>query len=154
MLSSARSQLGEAGLDVSLVVGDAVRPPFPPESFDVVISRSVIWTLREPGTAFSNWHALLRPGGRVVAIYGLDPSPVVEPAQGEEPGLFERHYTSETRTALPAMRLRDHDSLRRIAERGGFVDVTVTALEEVRGWETSPGSDLPYALIARRPVPA
>ena len=44
----------------------------------------------------------------------------------------------------------DHDYLLGVAATAGFVDVTVTPLEVVRGWETSPGSDLPYALVGYR----
>lgn len=155
MLHSARSGIERAGMAVSFVTGDAVRPPFPPESFDIVISRSLIWTLREPAAAFRSWHRLLRPGGRVVAIYGLGPAEADEPEQTEtavegSTGLFERHYTKETRAALPGMRLVDHAPLIRMAEASGFVDATVTSLEAVRGWETSPGSELPYALVGHR----
>jgi SAM-dependent methyltransferase len=152
MLEAAREGSAGSGLDVRFVVGDAVRPPFPPECFDVVISRSVIWTLREPLLAFRNWHALLRPGGRVVAIYGLEASTPEDAGSADEPeGLFEQHYTRETRAALPAMRLREHDPLLQMAERAELLDVTTTPLEVVRGWETSPGSDLPYALVGWRP---
>lgn len=88
-----------------------------------------------------------------MAIYGLSaaeqpdgPAPEVDDA----PALFSRHYTSETRAALPAMRLFDHEPLRRAAEQAGLVGVTETPLERVKGWETSPGSDLPYALVGHR----
>ncbi len=139
---------------ITFAAGDAVAPVFPAGSFDVVVSRSLLWTLREPETAFRNWYQLLRPGGRVVAVYGLSPF-MPGTASGhdrdDEPGWFERHYTPETRAALTAMHLSDHDYLLDLAAAAGFVDVTVTPLEVVRGWETSPGSDLPYALVGYRP---
>jgi len=69
-----------------------------------------------------------------------------------EPGLFDRHYTAETRTALPAMHLSDHEPLLQAAGSAGFRDLSATALNMVRGWETSPGSDLPYALVGYRPA--
>lgn len=52
-------------------VGDAVAPPFAPESFEVIVSRHVLWTLRDPELAFQNWKRLLAPGGTLVAIDGL-----------------------------------------------------------------------------------
>ncbi len=155
MLNSARLQLPRAGLPVTLMVGDAVDPPFPAASFDVVISRSVLWTLREPATAFANWHRLLRPGGRVVAIYGLADRPPrpADPDQDAEPtGLFPRTYTASVRAALPAMALTAHGPLVWIAKDAGFVGLTTSPLTVVRGWETSPGSVLPYALVGRRRV--
>ncbi len=144
------------GLAITFAVGDAVAPAFPAETFDAVVNRSLLWTLREPETAFRNWYQLLEPGGRVVAVYGLSPLMPTGPAsddedRSDEPGLFERCYTPETRAALTAMQLSDHDYLLGVAATAGFVDVTVTPLEVVRGWETSPGSDLPYALVGYRP---
>lgn len=69
-----------------------------------------------------------------------------------EPGLFDRRYAAETRTALPTMHLSDHEPLLRAAASAGFRNLSATALDMVRGWETSPGSDLPYALVAYRSV--
>jgi SAM-dependent methyltransferase len=145
------------GLAITFAVGDAVDPPFPAGSFDVVVSRSVVWTLRQPELAFRNWYKLLTPGGRMVAIYGLSaaagspPPPDVDAEySGHEPTLFERHYTPKTREELPAMYLTGHELLVTAAGAAGFRDVAVIPLEMVRGWETSPGSDLPYALSATR----
>jgi SAM-dependent methyltransferase len=150
-VSSARDR----GLAITFAVGDAVDPPFPAGSFDVVVSRSVLWTLRQPELAFRNWYELLTPGGRMVAIYGLSAAAESEPPpdakdSGHEPALFERHYTPETREELTAMYLTGHESLVTAADAAGFRDVAVIPLEMVRGWETSPGSDLPYALSATR----
>lgn len=141
---------------VTFTVGDAVDPPFPRRSIDAVISRSLLWTLRELDQAFRSWYELLRPGGRVVAIYGLAPSqhqaPTPDPdLVNKEPGFFERYYTPETQAALPAIHLPDHEVVIRAATAAGFREVRTTALEMVRGWETSPGSDLPYALVGFRP---
>ncbi len=129
------------GLAITFAVGDAVAPAFPAGSFDAVVSRSLIWTLREPERAFGNWWTLLRPGGRVVAIFGLTPA---EATPGEGP------YTAQTRAQLPTMHLTDHEVLVRIATAAGFRDVRAIALQALRGWETSPGSDLPYALVGYR----
>jgi len=129
------------GTGITFAVGDAVAPTFPAESFDAVVSRSLIWTLREPARAFGNWWTLLRPGGRVVAIFGLTPA---EATAGNGP------YTAQTRAQLPAMHLADHEVLVRIATAAGFRGVRAIALDALRGWETSPGSDLPYALVGYR----
>lgn len=97
------------------------------------------------------------PGGRMVAIYGLSAAAGSEPPpdadaedSGHEPSLFERHYTPETREELTAMYLTGHESLVTAADAAGFRDVEVIPLENFRGRETSPGSDLPYALSATR----
>lgn len=154
--SSAVSR--ETELEIAFTVGDAVDPPFQAASFDAVVSRSLLWTLREPARAFASWFRLLRPGGRVVAIYGLSSSAEEashqrsdEEQSAANADFFTRHYTPAVRAALPAIELRDCEWLFRVAAEAGLCDVRAIPLEVVRGWETSPGSDLPYALVGRRP---
>jgi SAM-dependent methyltransferase len=73
MLQIARSKcVSPAAPDFQL--GDAADPDFPASSFDVVISRHLVWTLLDPVRAFCNWRTLLRPGGRVIAIDSLNPA--------------------------------------------------------------------------------
>ena len=147
----------DCGLAITFAVGDAVDPPFPERTFDVVVSRSLLWTLRRPELAFRNWYKLLAPGGRMVAIYGLSAAAGLElppdagaKDSGQEPTFFERHYTPDVREQLTAMYLADHQPLVTAAEAAGFRDVEVIPLEMVQGWETSPGSYLPYALSGTR----
>lgn len=128
-------------------------------------SRSLVWTLRELDTAFANWFQLLVPAGRVVAIYGLiDPDTAEtdetgtdesaadtgEGAASEAGNLLTEYYTPATTAALPAMRLETHDRLVAAADAAGFTDINVATLDTVRGWEASPGSQQPYALIGHR----
>jgi ubiquinone/menaquinone biosynthesis C-methylase UbiE len=50
------------------VRGDVSRLPFPDGHFDMVISRSVIEHLEDPGLVFREFSRVLRPGGKVVVI--------------------------------------------------------------------------------------
>ena len=70
MLDMARQKAAEAGLDIRFETGDAEQAPFPAASFDLVISRHVLWTLPHPEAAIEDWIRVLRPGGRLVVIDG------------------------------------------------------------------------------------
>lgn len=48
------------------VVGDGENPDFDCESFDVVITRNLTWTLPHPVDAYKNWHKLLKKGGVLI----------------------------------------------------------------------------------------
>jgi SAM-dependent methyltransferase len=48
--------------------GDLSRLPFPSEHFDMVISRSVVEHLEDPGKVFREFYRVLRPGGKVVIV--------------------------------------------------------------------------------------
>jgi len=50
------------------VRGDLSRLPFPAGHFDVVISRSVIEHLEDPGAVFREFSRVLRPGGKVILV--------------------------------------------------------------------------------------
>ncbi|WP_240641192.1 class I SAM-dependent methyltransferase [Nocardioides ferulae] len=56
--------------DVSVTCADAARPPLSPGTYDVVLSRHVLWALPDPADVLARWVALLAPGGRLVLIEG------------------------------------------------------------------------------------
>ncbi|WP_433237159.1 class I SAM-dependent methyltransferase [Streptosporangium sp. CA-135522] len=71
MVGQARRKLTEAGFDAVMMVGDASNPPAAAgTSFDVILSRHLLWTLPDPEDALRRWIGLLRPGGRLVLIEG------------------------------------------------------------------------------------
>lgn len=65
MLSRAGHAAADAGVDVTLAVGDAQAPDFPPGSFDLVTAGLVLFFLADPIGALRAYGRLLRPGGRV-----------------------------------------------------------------------------------------
>ncbi|MFC4015015.1 class I SAM-dependent methyltransferase [Nonomuraea purpurea] len=71
MVERARQKLVAAGFDAVMAVGDASDPsPQAGTSFDVVLSRHLLWTLPDPEAALRRWIGLLRPGGRLVLVEG------------------------------------------------------------------------------------
>jgi ubiquinone/menaquinone biosynthesis C-methylase UbiE len=82
MLAEARRKAAQQNSPVRFEEADAERLPFPAASFDLAISRHVLWTLPHPEAAIDEWIRVLRPGGRLVVIDGqFNPGFLVEPSQ-------------------------------------------------------------------------
>jgi len=75
MLAEARRKAAEQGAAISFEEADAEQLSFAPGSFDLVVSRHVLWTLPHPQAAIDEWKRVLRPGGRLAVIDGqFDPN--------------------------------------------------------------------------------
>ena len=81
MLVEARRKAAERGVSVRFEEADAEQLPFPPRSFDLAISRHVLWTLPHPEAAIDEWMRVLRPGGRLVVVDGQFDAGAAPPAQ-------------------------------------------------------------------------
>ena len=80
-LSCAKESLGTEGTCAKEVgscefyVMDAENPEFPDETFDLVISRNLTWTLPRADLAYTQWKRVLKQGGILIntdADYGED----------------------------------------------------------------------------------
>lgn len=63
MLEEARDQAFQQGLDIVFREMDAQNLSYAEESFDVVLSRNLTWTLPEPEKAYGEWYRVLKKGG-------------------------------------------------------------------------------------------
>jgi SAM-dependent methyltransferase len=70
MVARARAKADAAGVSVDLTVGDAQAPGLPPASYDVVLSRHVLWAMDDPALALDRWLALLASGGTLLLVEG------------------------------------------------------------------------------------
>ena len=83
MLALARRKAAAQGLAIRFEEGDAENLPFAPGSFDLAISRHVLWTLPHPEAAVDEWIRVLRPGGRLVVVDGAQYNDATAPPQRE-----------------------------------------------------------------------
>src|SRR5437867_4115308 len=83
MLAAARGKAEAAGLQIRFEAGDAEQLRFLPHSFDLVISRHVLWTLPHPEAAIDEWIRVLRPGGRLAVVDGSQYNDASAPPQHE-----------------------------------------------------------------------
>lgn len=70
MIAEARRKATERGASIRLEEADAEQLPFPDASFDLVMSRHLLWTLPHPEAAIDEWVRVLRPDGRLVIVDG------------------------------------------------------------------------------------
>lgn len=66
MLSHARNNAKHLGVNPEFLAMDVNQLEFEEESFDVIVSRNVTWTLEHPEKVYTEWKRLLKPGGKIL----------------------------------------------------------------------------------------
>ncbi|MBU0994902.1 MAG: class I SAM-dependent methyltransferase [Proteobacteria bacterium] len=80
--------------DIDFHTGDAEALTFPDHSFDVVVSRNLLWTLPNPEKAIAEWKRVMKPGGTLVISDGLWNNVTWREAHKIIPRLFKGNVTS------------------------------------------------------------
>jgi len=70
MLDIARNKAKNVAPAPRFTEGDVAAPALPAGSFDVVLSRHVLWAMPDPQAALLSWSRLLRPGGQLLLVEG------------------------------------------------------------------------------------
>ncbi|WP_339683951.1 class I SAM-dependent methyltransferase [Gimesia maris] len=132
MISAGREAAKERGLTVDFVEADVEAPPFPENTFDIISSRAVLFTLPHPGYAVAQWIRLLKPGGVLVLIGENNPTDPEKlkrqhrPAPGWEP---DEAY----RNALEQLPFRSHTDgmVRVVMEAAGLRNIQNLPMQSV-----------------------
>ena len=120
MLAEARRKAAERGVSIRFEEGDAEQLPFGPGSFDLIVSRHVLWTLPHPEAAIDEWVRVLRPGGRLAVIDGqFDPGFLVH--QRENARTSDEYAASGDQ--LPFLGGRPRQEIETLLEAHGLVNV-------------------------------
>ncbi|MBP5743869.1 MAG: class I SAM-dependent methyltransferase, partial [Oscillospiraceae bacterium] len=88
MVQRAEHMAAVLGLKADFQIMDAETPSFEPESFDVLVTRNLTWTLPHVDKAYRAWYRLLAPGG-VLINFDADYYTALEEAEDVE--LPENH---------------------------------------------------------------
>jgi ubiquinone/menaquinone biosynthesis C-methylase UbiE len=158
MLEAGQKAAVERGISITFIEGDADQPPFPKESFDVVSSRFVVFTLAHPGYAIRRWLELLRPDGLLVFIGHDHPS---EPRQHHRDGNHKWNAPERHREALSQLPFVNHTSkeLSVVMEAVGLRDIRRVAMDKVVSAraklkktrpESRPYEHVPFILVGRK----
>lgn len=70
MMARARRKSDETNASIRFLTRDAEETMEPDDSYDVIITRHLVWTLTDPDKAFADWMRILKPGGRLLIIDG------------------------------------------------------------------------------------
>jgi ubiquinone/menaquinone biosynthesis C-methylase UbiE len=128
MIEEARRKAGQRGVDVRFEDGDADSLRFAPASFDLVISRHLLWTLPHPEAAIGEWIRVLRPGGRLVVVDGqFDVSAPVSPAGGARASAEYAAIGDQ----LPFLEGRSREDIVRLLEAHGLRQVGSDPLHDL-----------------------
>ena len=128
MLAEARKKAAAQGLAVRFEEGDAEQLPFAAGSFDLVMTRHVLWTLPHPEQAIDEWIRVLRPGGRLAVMDSqFDPSVLERSPQNarsstEYAGIGDR---------LPFLGGRPQAEIEALLRAHGLVDVSGDPVQDL-----------------------
>jgi len=142
MLSKATEKTSKKMFDSTFKKGDAENPPFEAGTFDVVVSRHLLWTLPHPDDAVMNWKKLLKKGGALIVIDGLWNGWLIERIARQFISDFltllverqypkRRGYSSEIQTVLSNPNGVPPKKMFEYFRKAGFNNVKVLDLKEI-----------------------
>ena len=70
MLEQARAKAATRGRAINFHLGDAENTVEADDSYDVIVTRHLVWTLVDPQACFREWMRVLKPGGKLLIIDG------------------------------------------------------------------------------------
>ena len=120
MIVEARRKAAERSASVRFEEADAERLPFPPASFDLAISRHVLWTLPHPEAAIDEWIRVIRPGGRLVVV-DSEVDPLAAPPAAENARASQEYASIGDR--LPFLGGRSREEIEALLGAHGLVNV-------------------------------
>jgi ubiquinone/menaquinone biosynthesis C-methylase UbiE len=121
MIAEARRKAAERGVSsVGFEEADAEQLPFMPATFDLVISRHLLWTLAHPEAAIDEWIRVLRPGGRLVVVDGQFDAAAAPPPPGNARSSAEYAAVGDQ---LPFLGGRSMEQIEALFKAHGLVHV-------------------------------
>lgn len=143
MLERSRYNADKLKLTVDFMHCDAENLPFVDETFDIVISRHLLWTMPNPKIAVNEWSRVVRSGGKLMLIDGRwhDPainmrfrrflgSIIVFITEKRNPWMFMRYY-AKIKDQLPFFNGSVPDDVVYMFNEVGLKNISVNHLEQL-----------------------
>jgi len=157
MLARARTKL-DGFTDVEFVTGPADQPP--PGPFDAIIERNMLWTNPDPVGSLMAWHGVVRPGGRLLVLEGIEgglfqdlrerAAELIRRALGI-PHDHHDHYDAEVMAALPLAGVGTPGPLLKAVRRAGWSGIRLERLRDVE-WARRMASPRILGLLETPPL--
>jgi len=157
MLARARRKL-ERFDEVEFLLGPADRPP--PGPFDAVVERNMLWTNPDPVGSLSAWREVVRPGGRLLVLEGIEGG-LVQDLRERAAELIRRalgiphdhhdHYDAEVMAALPLAGVGTPGPLLKAVRRAGWSGIRLERLRDVE-WARRMASPRILGLLETPPL--
>ena len=120
MMTIAKQHAVEKGLDINFIKGAVEQLPFPDNSKDVIMNRSVMWTLLQPDVALKEWLRVIKQGGVLLCFCSIG-----------EGTVGNNHYSQEIEDMLP-LKGGTKEMFITALERAGFTEVQGIMLEGIK----------------------
>jgi len=128
MLALAKDKAASAAAQVRFEHADAENLPFAAASFDLVITRHVLWTLPHPEAAIGEWQRVLRAGGRLTVIDGQS---LVAPGDEQAASARRSAEYAPIGDQLPFLMGKTREEIEALFRAKGFVEVGSDPLADV-----------------------
>jgi ubiquinone/menaquinone biosynthesis C-methylase UbiE len=128
MLVLAKEKAAQAKAAIRFEHADAEDLPFPAGSFDLAITRHVLWTLPHPEAALGEWMRVLKPGGRLAVIDGQS---LVAPGEEQAASARRSAEYAPIGDQLPFLMGKPREEIEALFRAKGLVGVTSDPLADV-----------------------
>lgn len=139
MLEVAKKHAREQNLQIKFLHGEIEKLPFADKTFDVVMNRSVLWTLLHPEVAMKEWLRVLKDGGSLICFHS-------------EGKMKVNHYPVEIEEQLP-LKGATAETIRQLLEKVGFIDTVARSLPEIAATSINHGQHMWYVIRGRKNSP-
>jgi ubiquinone/menaquinone biosynthesis C-methylase UbiE len=161
MIEQARAKAARFGGRVAFHAGDAEQLELPADSFDLVVSRHLLWTLPQPAGAVREWTRVARTGGRVAVIDGEWTARDEAGRPRSDASSTESIYSAPVMAALPHAGGARQADVVAMLEAVGLGSVRTDLLEDVVAAQREralaegrePANYVRYVVFGDRPLP-